>query len=199
MVTVRTVIKGLRWRFDSKRSWFWRYLTMQDLLVGSSAVFSNRNVVDERILGRFGSRSWEIRSTCWKTWLRLFDLVINYRPEGIIAERHHYWGEFRSINDFILRNWGACVDTVFGHVSLDVYLELMRCRSAGGRVVTSLQKSCRWGLVPMRKWRDMTKARSGDRYTLRNLLHRWLRLKVVRQWDDERSSMMLIKRMIYLL
>jgi len=38
------------------------------------------------------------------------------------VERHHYWGEIRSINDFILRNWGACVDTVFGHVSLDAYL-----------------------------------------------------------------------------
>ena len=58
-------------------------------------------------------------------------------------ERRHYWGEFWSINDFILRNWGACVDTVFGHVSLGAYLELMRYRSAGGRVETSLQKSCR--------------------------------------------------------
>jgi hypothetical protein len=24
------------------------------------------------------------------------------------------WSKFRSINDSILRNWGACVDTVFG-------------------------------------------------------------------------------------
>jgi len=31
----------------------------------------------------------------------------------LIAERHHYCREFRSINDFILQNWGACVDTVF--------------------------------------------------------------------------------------
>jgi len=35
------------------------------------------------------------------------------------------------------------VDTVFGHVSLGTRLELMRCRSAGGGVVTSLQESCR--------------------------------------------------------
>ena len=57
MVTVRTVIKGLcRW-FDSKRSWFWRYLNVQDLLVGSSVVFSNGNIADEHIMGRFGSRS----------------------------------------------------------------------------------------------------------------------------------------------
>ena len=51
MVTVRTVIKVLRRWFDSKWSWFWRYLTVQDLLVDSSAVFSNRNIVDERIVG----------------------------------------------------------------------------------------------------------------------------------------------------
>ena len=35
------------------------------------------------------------------------------------------------------------VDTIFGHVSLDAYLELMRCRSADKKVVTSSQKSCR--------------------------------------------------------
>ena len=72
MVTVHTVIKGLcRW-FDSKRSWFWKYLTVQDLLVGSSVVVSNGNVADERILGRFSSKSWGIQDTCWKTGLRLF-------------------------------------------------------------------------------------------------------------------------------
>ena len=35
-----------------------------------------------------------------------------------MGKRHHYRREFRSINDSILRNWGACVDTVFGHVSI---------------------------------------------------------------------------------
>ena len=40
--------------------------------------------------------------------------------------------EFRSINDFILRNWGACVDTVFGHVSG----KLMKCGSVGEKVMT---------------------------------------------------------------
>ena len=34
-----------------------------------------------------------------------------------MEKRHHYCREFRSINS-ILRNWGACVDTVFGHVSI---------------------------------------------------------------------------------
>jgi len=37
----------------------------------------------------------------------------------LIMERHHYCREFQSINDFILQNWGACVDTVFGHVPGD--------------------------------------------------------------------------------
>jgi len=38
---------------------------------------------------------------------------------------------FESINDFILRNWGACVDTVFGHVPE----KLVEYRSVGGKVM----------------------------------------------------------------
>ena len=69
MVTVRTIIKGLcRW-FDSKR---WRYLTVQDHLVGPSAVLSNSNIADEHILGRFISGSWGIRGICGRIRLRLF-------------------------------------------------------------------------------------------------------------------------------
>ena len=60
--------------------------------------------------------------------------VVGYQIRSInCGKRYHYCRKFRSINSFILRNWGACVDTVFGHVSLDAYLELM----------ASLQKSCR--------------------------------------------------------
>ena len=51
MVTIRTVIKGLRRWFDSKQSWFWRYFTVRDRLVGPSAVLSNGNIADERISG----------------------------------------------------------------------------------------------------------------------------------------------------
>jgi len=58
----------------------------------------------------------------------------------VIAERRHYCREFQSINDFILRNWGACVDTIFGRVSFDTCLEY---RSADGAMVTGLQGSCR--------------------------------------------------------
>jgi len=36
-----------------------------------------------------------------------------------------------------------CVDNVFGHVSFDTHLEIMRCRLADGAVVTGLQGSCR--------------------------------------------------------
>ena len=46
IVTVRTVIKGLR------RSRFWRYFTIQDLLVGPSVVLSNGNIADGRIKWR---------------------------------------------------------------------------------------------------------------------------------------------------
>jgi len=46
---------------------------VQDLLVGSSTVLSNRNVANERIFRRFGSKSWEIRGACWRTELRLFE------------------------------------------------------------------------------------------------------------------------------
>jgi len=58
MVTVRTVIKGLRRRFDSKRSRFWRYFIVQDLLVGVSVVPSNGNIADGRIKWR--DSVWEV-------------------------------------------------------------------------------------------------------------------------------------------
>ena len=44
--------------------------------------------------------------------------VVGYQISSInCGRKHHYCREFRSINSFILRNWGACVDTIFGHVS----------------------------------------------------------------------------------
>jgi len=58
MVTVRTVIKGLRRWFDSKRWWFWRYFTVRYLLVGPSAVLSNGNIADGRIKWR--DSVWEV-------------------------------------------------------------------------------------------------------------------------------------------
>ena len=92
---------------------------MQDRLVGSSAVFSNGNIADKRISGevRFerlrNSRNLqENRAKVVQIW-RLITKV-----GEVIAERSHYCREFRSINDFILRNWGPCVDTIF----LDTYL-----------------------------------------------------------------------------
>jgi hypothetical protein len=35
-----------------------------------------------------------------------------------VEKGRHYCREFWGINDSILRNWGTCVDTVFGHVSM---------------------------------------------------------------------------------
>ena len=41
------------------------------------------------------------------------------------------WSTFQSINNFILQNWGACVDIVFGHVSE----KLMKLGSAARKIV----------------------------------------------------------------
>ena len=182
MVTVRTIIKGLQRWCDSKRSWFWRYFTVQDRLVGSSAVFSNGNIADERISGEVWFRNsrnlQENRAEVVQIWRLITKLG------GVIAERHHYWREVRSINDFILRNWGACVDTVFGHVSFEAHLELMKCRSADGAMVTSLQGSCRWRSILMGEQPNMTKSRSGDAFMpMANADGcRW-RWKVVCRWS----------------
>jgi len=57
-----------------------------------------------------------------------------------------------------------------GHVLtpfLDTYLrtriwELKKYRSAGERVVTSYQRCCRWGLMPMAKQQNVAKSRGVD-------------------------------------
>ena len=42
------------------------------------------------------------------------DQVLAWRMNyGNRAKANVIWSKFRSINGFILRNWGACVDTVF--------------------------------------------------------------------------------------
>ena len=42
------------------------------------------------------------------------DQVLAWRMSyGNRAKANVIWSKFRSINGFILRNWGACVDTVF--------------------------------------------------------------------------------------
>jgi len=46
------------------------------------------------------------------------DLVTNfYRKESDYEKVVIIWREFWSINDFILQNWGAFVDTIFRHES----------------------------------------------------------------------------------
>ena len=195
MVIVRTVIKGLRRWFDSKRSWFWRYFNVQDRLIGPSAVLSNDNIADERKSGEIwlerliNSRNLqENRAKVVQIWRLITKLG------EVIAERRHYCREFRSINDFILQNWGACVDTVFGHVSFDTYLELVKWRSADGVMVTSLQGSCRWRWLPMGRQPNMTKFRSDDIFVpmtsavvcrwLEQVVCRWLRRKAWRLPND---------------
>jgi len=61
---------------------------------------------------------FEVFTEMWRSELRLFGFGNKFLSEGnnyenvVIIRR-----EFRSINDFILRNWRAYVDTVFGHKS----------------------------------------------------------------------------------
>jgi len=66
------------------------------------------------------------------------DLIIDCWQKQVTVERHRYWREFRSINDFILRNWGACVDTVFSHVSG----QIVEPGSAGEKVMTIDSGNC---------------------------------------------------------
>jgi len=93
---------------------------VQDLLVGPSAAPSNGNIADGRIKWR--CLVWEVEEfeeSTEESGQGCSTSTVVTKLRELIAERHHYCREFRSINDFILRNWGACVDTVFGHVPRD--------------------------------------------------------------------------------
>ena len=47
------------------------------------------------------------------------DQVLAWRMSyGNWAKANVIWSKFQSINSFILRNWGACVDTVFARVKM---------------------------------------------------------------------------------
>ena len=92
---------------------------MRDLLVGPSAGFYNGNIADVRLRRKCPFRKLRISRNMQKNRIRVVQIeVVGYEIRSInCGKRHHYCREFRSIDDFILRNWGACVDTVFGHVS----------------------------------------------------------------------------------
>ena len=90
---------------------------MRDFLVGPSAAPSNGNIADGRIWWR--CPDWEVEKFeeyADESGQNCSISTVGYQKASLLAKRHHYCREFRSINDFILRNWGACVDTVFGHV-----------------------------------------------------------------------------------
>jgi len=70
--------------------------------------------------------------------------------KGVIIRR-----EFQSINDFILWNWRAWVDTIFWHV----FGKLRELGSPGEKVMTGWQRSCRWVMMPMIKQQGMIKSR----------------------------------------
>jgi len=77
---------------------------VQYLLVGPSAVPSNGNIADGRI--KWGVQFGRLRNSrnLQKNRARIVRLQQSVAKLGeLIAERHHYCREFRSINDFILR------------------------------------------------------------------------------------------------
>jgi len=85
----------------------------------SSAIYPNSKTLPmdgfpynlARVVGRF-----EIFTLIRGSKLRLFGFgnKIFIIRKAIVKRGIIIWSEFRSINDSILQNWGACVDTVFG-------------------------------------------------------------------------------------
>ena len=90
-----------------------------NVLVNTSADLCNSNIADIRLREKCPFRKSRISGNLRKNRIRVVLIeVVGYQIRGIdCGKRHHHCREFRSINSFILRNWGACVDTVVGHVS----------------------------------------------------------------------------------
>ena len=94
-----------------------RCFVVRDFLIGPSVVPCNGNIVDGRLKWRCSFGKLRDSRNLRNVGSRLFRFRLSVAKLGeLIAERHHYCREFWSIKGFILRNWGACVDTVFGHV-----------------------------------------------------------------------------------
>ena len=109
----------IEWRYPLEKI---RHVTVRDVLVSPSAAFCNGNIDDGRLKWRCPFGKLRISRDLQKNRIRVVQIeVVGYQDGSInYGNRHHYCREFRSINDLILRNWGACVDTVFGHVSWPV-------------------------------------------------------------------------------
>ena len=91
-----------------------RYFTKRIVLISPSAGLCNDNIADGRIEWKCPFGRLRISRDIRRNQTRVVQIkAVGYQIEELIAERHHYCREFWSINDFILQNWGACVDTVF--------------------------------------------------------------------------------------
>ena len=90
------------------------------VLVSPSASPCNDSVADARLEWKCLLGKMRISRNLRKNQIRIAQIkAVGYQIGGInCGKRHYYCREFQSINDFILRNWGACVDTIFGHVSI---------------------------------------------------------------------------------
>jgi len=90
------------------------------VLISPSASPCNGSIADTRLKWKCPFGKLRISRNLRKNQIRIDQIkAVGYQIGSInCGERHHYCREFRSIDDFILRNWGACVDTIFGHVSM---------------------------------------------------------------------------------
>ena len=97
----------------------WEVAVCTNILVSTSADLCNSIIADVRLREKCPFRKLGISRNLRRNRIRVVQIeVVGCQIRSInCGKRYHYCREFRSINSFILRNWGACVDTVFGHVS----------------------------------------------------------------------------------
>ena len=111
--------------------------TLADVLMLTGLVISSAD--DNHLYESKPERKVETRNIGgWSGYIQ------KYRKIGSVGQREHAIFLNMWLDKFIFCGRSIGVDTVFGHVSLDAHLELMKHRSAGWVMVASLQKSCRW-------------------------------------------------------
>ena len=90
-----------------------------NVLISPSVDLRNGNIADVRMRRKCPFTKLRISRNLQENRIGVVWIeVVSYQIRSInCGKRHHYCIKFRSINSFILQNWGACVDTIFAHVS----------------------------------------------------------------------------------